>query len=79
MFSKDSTDLGRTPLLTMDIDMGDHPPVTQRPYSLALKHVEWVREEIEKLEQAGVDLKEYVSLGKPYCDSSQENCTRGTT
>ena len=54
VFSKDSTDLGRTPLLTMDIDTGDHPPVTQRPYSLALKHVEWVREEIEKLEQAGV-------------------------
>ena len=54
VFSKDSTDLGRTPLLMMDIDTGDHPPVTQRPYSLALKHVEWVREEIEKLEQAGV-------------------------
>ena len=42
VFSKDSTDLGRTPLLTMDIDTGDHPPITQRPYSLALKHVEWV-------------------------------------
>ena len=54
VFSKDSTDLGRTPLLTVDIDMGDHSPVTQRPYSLALKHVEWVQEEIEKLEQAGV-------------------------
>ncbi|MCG8623453.1 MAG: retroviral-like aspartic protease family protein, partial [Proteobacteria bacterium] len=54
VFSKSSTDLGRTPLLTMDIDTGDHPPITQRPYSLALKHVEWVREEIEKLEQAGV-------------------------
>ena len=38
----------------MEIDTGDHPPITQRPYSLALKHVEWVQEEIEKLEQAGV-------------------------
>ena len=54
VFLKDSTDLGRTPLLTMNIDMGDHPPVTQRPYSLALKHVERVQEEIKKLEQAGV-------------------------
>ena len=54
VFSKDSTDLGRSPLLTMEIDTGDHPPITQRPYSLALKHVEWVQEEIEKLEQAGV-------------------------
>ena len=54
VFSKDSTDLGRSPLLTMEIDTGDHPPITQRPYSLALKHVEWVQEEIEKLEHAGV-------------------------
>ena len=52
--SKDSTDLGRSPFLTMEIDTGDHPPITQRPYSLALKHVEWVQEEIEKLEQAGI-------------------------
>ena len=54
VFSKSSIDIGRTPLLTMDIDTGDHPLITQRPYSLALKHVEWVQEEIEKLEQAGV-------------------------
>ena len=54
VFSKNSTDIGRTPLLTMDIDTGDHPPITQRPYSLALKHVEWVQEEIEKLEHVGV-------------------------
>ena len=54
VFSKDSTDLGRSPLLTMEIDTGDHPLIRQRPYSLALKHVEWVQEEIEKLEQAGV-------------------------
>ena len=54
VFSKDSTDIGRTPLLTMDIDTGDNPPICQRPYSLALKHVEWVQEELEKLEQAGV-------------------------
>ena len=38
----------------MEIDTGDHPLITQRPYSLALKHIEWVQEEIEKLEQAGV-------------------------
>ena len=38
----------------MDIDTGDNPPICRRPYSLALKHVEWVQEELEKLEQAGV-------------------------
>ena len=45
VFSKDSVDLGKTPLLKMDITTGDSPPITQRP--LALKHVQWVQEEIE--------------------------------
>ena len=38
----------------MEIDTGDNPPVSQKPYSLALKHVEWVRQELEALEKAGV-------------------------
>ena len=50
IFSKDSADLGKTPLLKMDIPTVDNPPVTQRPYTLALKHVQWVQEEIEILE-----------------------------
>ena len=40
IFSKDSTDIGKTPLITMDIDTGDSPPVCQRPYNLPLKHRE---------------------------------------
>ena len=54
IFSKDSSDLGKTPLLKMDILTGDSPPVSQKPYTLALKHVQWVQEEIETLEKAGV-------------------------
>ena len=38
----------------MDIDTGDSPPVCQKPYSLPLKHVEWVQKELEILERAGV-------------------------
>ena len=38
----------------MDIPAGDSPPVSQKPYTLALKHVQWVREEIEMLEKVGV-------------------------
>ena len=45
IFSKDSTDIGKTPLITMDIDTGDSPPVCQRPYNLPLKHREWVQKE----------------------------------
>ena len=42
VFFKDSTDIGKTSLITMDIDTGDSPPVCQRPYNLPLKHREWV-------------------------------------
>ena len=38
----------------MDIDSGDHPPICQKPYTLALKHYEWVQKEVEQLERAGI-------------------------
>ena len=31
ILSKDSTDIGRTPLVTMEIDTRDSPPISQRP------------------------------------------------
>lgn len=59
-FSKHSGDIGRTGLIEMDIDTGDSPPVCQRPYTLALKHYQWVKGEIELLEKAGV-IKQSIS------------------
>ena len=53
-FSKNNKDIGRTTLIEMEIDMGDSLPVTQNPYTLPLKHHEWVRKEVETLEKAGV-------------------------
>ena len=53
-FSKNNKDIGRTTLIEMEIDTGDNLPVTQNPYTLPLKHHEWVRKEIEMLEKAGV-------------------------
>ena len=41
----------------MDINTGNSPPVSSRPYTLPLKHYEWVRREIESLEWAGVITK----------------------
>ena len=65
IFSKDSADLGKTPLLIMDIPTGDNPPITQRPYTLALKHVQWVQEEIEILEKAGIIAKSVSPWASP--------------
>ena len=54
IFSKDSSDTGKTPLITMEIKTGDSPPVCQRPYNLLLKHIDWVQKELDTLEKAGV-------------------------
>ena len=53
-FSKNNKDIGRTTLIEMKIDTGDSLPVAQNPYTLPLKHHEWVQKEIETLEKAGV-------------------------
>ena len=37
-FAEDECQLGTTPLITMSIDTGDHPPVAKRPYTFVLKH-----------------------------------------
>ena len=54
IFSVDSTDIGKTPLIKMEIETGDSPPICQKPYTLALKHAEWVKWELNILEEAGV-------------------------
>ena len=38
----------------MDIDTGDSPPSAKKPYMLPLKYYDWVWQEIESLERAGV-------------------------
>ena len=34
--------------------MGDHAPIAQKPYTLSLKHSEWVCEELEILEKVEI-------------------------
>ena len=53
-FSTSSEDISYTELITMDIDTGLSQPVSQRPYTLPLKHHDWVKKEIEQLECAGI-------------------------
>ena len=65
IFSKDSTDIGKTSLITMDIDTGNSPPVCQKPFNLPLKHREWVQEELETLERAGVIVRSISPWASP--------------
>ena len=42
IFSMDSNDIRKTPLIEMEIDTGDSLPITKEPYTLPLKHATWV-------------------------------------
>ena len=45
IFSTDSGDIGKTPLLEVEIDTGDNVPIIQKPYTFPLKHAKWVQRE----------------------------------
>ena len=53
-FAKDETSIGTTPLTSMTIDTGSSDPISQKPYPIAMKHYQWVKDEIEKLLAAKV-------------------------
>ena len=48
-FTKDETTIGTTPLTSMTIDTGTSDPVSQKPYPIAMKHYQWVKDKIEML------------------------------
>ena len=48
-FTQDEMSIGMTPLTSMSIDTGTADPVSQKPYPIAMKHYDWVKNEIEKL------------------------------
>ena len=64
-FAKDDTTIGTTLLTQMSIDTGDSDPVSQKPYPIAMKHYNWVKEEIDKLLEAGVIRNSHSSWSAP--------------
>ena len=65
IFSIDSSDIGKTPLIEMEIDTGDSLPITQEPYTLPLKHATWVQKELEILKKAGVIVRSVSPWASP--------------
>ena len=65
IFSTDSGDIGKTPLLEVEIDTGDSLPITQKPYTLPLKDTTWVQRELEILEKAGVIVRSVSPWASP--------------
>ena len=65
VFSLSKQDIGHTNLVTMHVDMGDSPPICQKPYTLPLKHYSCVQQEIEKLEHVGLIKKSISPWASP--------------
>ena len=64
-FVTDERQIVTIPLIKMDIDTGDHPPRAKKLYTLALKHYVLVKEEIDKLLEAGVIRESHSSWSTP--------------
>ena len=64
-FAEDERQIGTKPLIQMSIDTGDHPLVAKKPYTSAFKHYDWVKEEIDKLLEAGAIRKSHSSWSAP--------------
>ena len=64
-FTKDETTIGTTPLTQISINTGDSDPISQKPYPIAMKHYQWVKEEIDKLLEAGVIRNSHSSWSAP--------------
>ena len=65
IFSTDSSDIRKTPLLEVEIDTGDSLPITQKSYILPLTHTTWVQRELEILEKAGVIVRSVSPWASP--------------
>ena len=65
LFAQDDTSIGTTPLTSMYIDTGVADPVSQKPYPIAMKHYDWVKNEIEKLLAAKVICSSHSSWSAP--------------
>ena len=70
-FAKDETSIGNTPLTSMTINTGTADPVSQKPYPIAMKHYQWVKEEVEKLLVANAISHQPLQLGSPHHSSTK--------
>ena len=63
----------------MEIDTGDSLPVAQSPYTLPLKHYDWVHQEIETLEKSGVIERSLSRWASPVIVVPKKSASRRAT
>ena len=64
-FAEDERQIGTTPLIKCPETGNNHSPLAKKPYALALKHYDWVRDEIDKLLKVGVIQESHSSWSAP--------------
>ena len=64
-FSQYETSIGTTHLTKIQIDSSDSEPVSQKPYPIGMKHYDWVRSEINKLNDVWVIFSGHSSWSAP--------------
>ena len=66
-------------LVEMEIETGNHSPIASKPYTLPLKHYEWVQKEIETLERAGIIERSISPWASPVVIVPKKSAPRQTT
>ena len=49
--------------------MDDHPSIATKPYTLAHKHYDWVKEKMDKLLEAGIIRRAIQANQLPFCST----------
>ena len=74
IFAKDETSICMTNLAKMQINQANSEAVSQKPYPIAMKHYDWVKNEINKLLDAKVICNSHSSWPTPIIIISEGNC-----
>ena len=75
-FAKDETSIGNTPLTSVTIYTGTSKPISQKPYPIAMKHYQWVKDEIEKIACSKSNSYQQIQLVSPNHSSTQRSWRR---
>ena len=78
IISKNSSEIGKTMLVEMEIDTGNHPPIASKPYTLPLKHYDWVQKEIN-FGTSRNNREKHLTMGITRSNSPKEKRTRRTS
>ena len=79
IISKNSGDIGKTMLVEMEIDTGNHPPNSIKTVHPTLKTLRLGTKRNKNSRKSRNNRKKHLTMGITRSDSSKEKCTRRTS